>query len=51
MEAKAQMEDNIKTDLKEMGCDAGTSLTLLKMGPTASLCKGCKEPMASLKVN
>ena len=40
---RRRWEDNIKMDLREVGCDPG--------GPTASLCKGGKEPPGFLKGN
>ena len=41
---RRRWEDNIKIDLREMGCDPGDWKMM-------SLCKSCKEPPGFLKAN
>ena len=43
-------EDNIKMDLREVGCDPRVWIALAE-GPMTGLCKGVNEPPGSLKAN
>ena len=49
MEAETRWEDNIKTDLREVGYDSGDWVDLVEERLTAGLCKGCTEPPGPLK--
>ena len=52
MRPRHRWEDNIKMDLKEVGCDPGEWIDLVEdRDQMASLCKGGNEPPGSLKAN
>ena len=42
--SRRRWEDNIKMDLRNVGCDAGDCIDLVKIGPMAGLCKSVNEP-------
>ena len=49
---RRRWEDNIRMDLREVGCDPGEWIDLADdKGPMSSLCKGGNEPPGSLKAN
>ena len=48
---RRRWEYNIKTDLREVGCDPGDWIDLADDIPMANLCKGSNEPPGSLKAN
>ena len=49
---RLRCEDNIKTDLREVVCDAQKlDRTCSRQGPKVGLYKGCNEPPGSLKAD
>ena len=48
---RRRWEDNIKMDLREVGCHPGEWIDLAEDQWLASLCKGGNEPPGSLKAN
>ena len=49
---RRRWEDNIRTDLREVGCDPGKWIYLSEdRDQWRGLCKGCNEPPGSLKTN
>ena len=49
--SRRRSEDNIKMDLREVGCDPGDWTDLAQNSPLVGLCKGGNEPPGSLKAN
>ena len=48
---RSRWDDNIKMDLREVGCDPRDWIALAGDRYLAGLCKGGNEPPGSLKVN
>jgi hypothetical protein len=46
---KSRWEDNIKINLREVGCGAWTAFTWLRTGTGGGLCKCSNEPSGSIK--